>query len=151
MAQYIPKTAWRVSNLSKRYGSANVHSPSYFPSRHVSPTSVLSVEAGNSKQYDAAALLERYNERRVSFLDVRDAVEQRVEPLRSAVPLHLHDILSGAAKYVLPTQKEAEVVVVVSGAVGSQRGANAFHALRRWGYENITVADYGALKAAGCE
>lgn len=155
MSQYIPKTAWKLNNLAKTYGKGHLGLinqkspvPSFFASTTQPNKFVFDSEGFNSKHYTKEALLEKYKHKSVSFLDLRDDVEHRVEPLSRAIPMHHHDLLSGAAKYVLPQNKEAEIFVVASSR---QRAVNGFNALKRWGYNNVAVADYAALKAAKCD
>jgi rhodanese-related sulfurtransferase len=78
----------------------------------------------------------------VSFIDLRDEADREILPLSFAVALHHHDVLSGACKPLLPADKNAELFVI---STHRQRAVNGFNALRRWGYENVVVADSASL------
>lgn len=69
MAQYVPKTAWKVSNLTKRYGAGFVGlnsgrpmaggSKEYFVASRQPSKFILDSEGYNSKSYSASQLEER--------------------------------------------------------------------------------------------
>jgi hypothetical protein len=162
MAQYIPKTAWKVNNLAKRYGAGfvglhnqrtPVSPPGFFASTTQPNTFMFDSEGYNSKMYDAQQLQSRVASamqvaagRRAtsssSFIDLRDETERQMLPLPFAVSLHHHDLLSGACQPLLPTDTSVEIFVIASAR---QRAVNGFNALRRWGYHNVVVADAASL------
>jgi hypothetical protein len=155
MAQWVPKTAWRISNINKQYGVGHVGletgavakntAPVPFLAATAQPTRAVWGDAGSSGGASEAALLQRLYRRGAPFIDLRDADEAARFPLRNAVALHHHDLLSGACCDVLPADKDgAELVIFASGR---QRAVNGFNALRRWGYHNVVVTDFDAVKA----
>ncbi|CUG93851.1 Hypothetical protein, putative [Bodo saltans] len=116
-------------------------------------------EGYNSKFYDVAQLEARIGVARrlqtsgdaaatnddaapVSFIDLRDEADRTILPLPFAVAIHHHDVLSGACKPLLPADKNVEIFVI---STNRQRAVNGFNALRRWGYENVVVADSASL------
>ncbi|ESL08773.1 hypothetical protein TRSC58_03519 [Trypanosoma rangeli SC58] len=138
MAQWIPKTAWRVSNLNKRYG------PSYLTAGHIP----LSTFDRAPSLYDAMTLQAKLSGAEgLVMIDVRDFAERHRHPIPGAVALHPHDLLSGAACPILPQQKEAAELFLVTSS--GQRGLCSSTALQRWGYNNVVVVDYETLRAAG--
>lgn len=145
MAQWIPKTAWKVSNLNKRYGTPYM-STGY---AQLDPQSNLAAYAALQSSVSAEAIRNAVTAASGAVvIDVRTAIEQRRNPLSGAavVALHPHDILSGAAGPVLPQDKSrAEMFVVASE---SQRAANACAALRRWGYANVSAVSVSAVAEA---
>ncbi|KPI84655.1 hypothetical protein ABL78_6296 [Leptomonas seymouri] len=149
MAQWIPKTAWRVSNLNKRYGTLYMSKgyaaldpqcglDAYASLQHnVSSEAVRKLIAANGGLSAGAVVI-----------DVRSEAERRQQPIVSSavVALHPHDILSGAAGPILPSHKSrAEMFVVASE---SQRAVNACAALRRWGYKNVLAVSASAAMEA---
>ncbi|KAH9601289.1 hypothetical protein LSM04_000142 [Trypanosoma melophagium] len=139
MAQWIPKTAWKVSNLNKRYG------PSYITSGYSSDTIFGRVQT----MHDSLKLQQTLSSQKgLVMIDVRDSSERRLHPVPGAVALHHHDLLSGAACPILPPQKEESELFIVTSS--QQRGVNSCMALRRWGYENVSIIDYASLVEAGC-
>ncbi|EAN96123.1 hypothetical protein C3747_284g20 [Trypanosoma cruzi] len=139
MAQWIPKTAWRVSNLNKRYG------PSYITSGDVP----LSTFGRAPIVYDATMLKKKLScAEGLVMIDVRDALEQQRYPVPCAVALHHHDLLSGAACPILPREKESSELFIIASNL--QRGVNSSTALQRWGYSNVFLVDYESLVEAGC-
>lgn len=150
MAQWIPKTAWKVTNLNKRYGQQYVTRGTLSSNAE---HSLVSYASATHQEETRDEVLKSFMERRSApenplpgtcFIDVRDDAERRQFPLSSelAVPLHPHDILSGAANPLLPWQKEKSELFVISSS--SQRAVNALAALRRWGYRHSHVIDYDA-------
>lgn len=161
MAQWIPKTAWKVSSLNKRYGPQYSLKPNQAKNIFVGDECTLdarSTDTGESsrakvvaqlanivsgKPQPSTTQLNRGNVyKSVSFIDTRPSAERRLMPLDSnvAVALHPHDILSGAAVPILPWNKaETELFVVSSEA---QRSANVCSALNRFGYTRVHTISY---------
>ncbi|KAG5512147.1 hypothetical protein GH5_07625 [Leishmania sp. Ghana 2012 LV757] len=149
MAQWIPKTAWMVSNLNKRYGLP------YVAKGYTSLDPECSLDAYSSLQQTMtsadvkkALLSTRCASSGALVIDVRSEPERRLRPLLSPVivALHPHDILSGAACPILPSNKEmAEMFVMASEA---QRAVNTCTALRRWGYSRVFVVNVDAVSGA---
>eukprot|EP00331_Platyophrya_macrostoma_P008871 CAMPEP_0176415434 /NCGR_PEP_ID=MMETSP0127-20121128/5807_1 /TAXON_ID=938130 /ORGANISM="Platyophrya macrostoma, Strain WH" /LENGTH=154 /DNA_ID=CAMNT_0017795435 /DNA_START=66 /DNA_END=530 /DNA_ORIENTATION=- len=145
MAQFVPKTAWKVNNLTQRYGAAfvgtKVQSPQdFFSSTRQPQKYVVASESFNSKHYSSTELSKKLQEalRQFALIDVRDEPEARHAPIKGSTQLHHHDILSGACLPLLPRDRNAEIFVVASAR---QRSVNAFNALHRLGYENVVVMD----------
>nr|CCD11995.1 unnamed protein product [Trypanosoma congolense IL3000] len=139
MSQWVPKTAWKVSNLNKRYGPGYVTS-GFTTKGKYGVTGML---------FNTHKLRERLSSTRdIVIIDVRDAAERRFCPVSCSVALHYHDLLSGAACPILPQQKEASELFILSN--DERRGFNSAAALRRWGYNNVTSVDYKTLIEAGC-
>lgn len=158
MAQWIPKTAWKVSNLNKRYGQqyltkgykgegatldayAALHRDSSLAEDGVGKrlAALLGTSSATARNPFPGAVV----------LDLRDVPERRLRPL-SASPLvaavHPHDLISGAAAPILPSSKaEAELFVVASD---TQRAVNGSAALRRMGYARVSVLDYETAKSS---
>ena len=147
MAQWVPKTAWRLTNLNKRYGPAYLglgpQPPNTFAATEQPTKFVLESEGFNSKHYSSSELREKYNCGNVAFIDLRSKHEQCALPLLKATALHPHDLLSGACNAILPQNKEAELFLV---ATNRRRCVNGFNALRRWGFANVVVVDFGAVQ-----
>ncbi|KEG13420.1 hypothetical protein DQ04_01011030 [Trypanosoma grayi] len=139
MAQWIPKTAWKVSNLNKRYG------PSYITSEYA----LDSVVGSTKTVHDVQKMRQMMSgQKGVVVIDVRDSVERKLYPVPGSVAIHHHDLLSGAACPILPQQKERSELFIV--ASNQQRGFNCSAALRRWGYDNLFLVDYRSLVDSGC-
>ncbi|EPY35878.1 hypothetical protein STCU_00074 [Strigomonas culicis] len=157
MAQWIPKTAWKVSNLNKRYGTPYVagghsstqtadHALAAYYSLHTDKV----LQSDLSKKILAALQPDPATGNRYPgavVIDLRDRAERRHQPLppAAALALHPHDILSGAAVPLLPSKGEAELFLV---AANRQRAVNTSAALRRWGYSRITVVSYDVASEA---
>lgn len=148
MAQYVPKTAWKVNNLTQRYGAAfvgtKVQSPTDFFSSTKQPQKyVLQSESFNSKHYNANELQKKLLDasKKFALIDVRDSREAQFAPIAGAVHVHHHDVLSGACVPLLPSDRSAEMFVV---ADARQRSVNTFNALQRLGYSNVVVMDSAA-------
>ncbi|KAG5487442.1 hypothetical protein LSCM1_07395 [Leishmania martiniquensis] len=149
MAQWIPKTAWKVSNLNKRYGAP------YVAKGYTSLDPECSLDAYSSLQKTITSADVRKVLLSTScassgalVIDVRSEPERRLQPLLSPaiVALHPHDILSGAACPILPSNKKtAEMFVMASEA---QRAVNTCTALRRWGFSRVFVVSVGAVLRA---
>ncbi|CCW66643.1 unnamed protein product [Phytomonas sp. Hart1] len=154
MAQWIPKTAWKVSNLNKRYGRQyllkgypNLESGESFLSSYTSLHDEKSLGKASMREKIMKAL--QINEEtpfpEAFIIDLRDRSEREHEPLnsRAVLVLHVHDILSGAALPILPERKsQTEIFLVASNA---QRGVNGAAAIRRWGYQNVSVLDAATI------
>lgn len=139
MAQWVPKTAWKVSNLNKRYG------PSYITSGYASPGTFNYAPFAHTTD----SLKKKLSASKgLVMIDVRDLAERRRHPVPNAVPIHHHDLLSGAACPILPRQKEISELFIITS--NRQRGVNSSNALHRWGYENVFVLEYSSLVEAGC-
>ena len=170
---------WRSNSVVQKYGpaAAGIQSPGmqYLPSKTMDTVArprILDEEAqvpdrsdedGIKKAMDAYRRqlgvshghLLKLQKQGVPFLDVRDVSEMHRVPCPNSIPLHLHDLQSGAATPILPTDKTAKIVVVgttggdIFKATGSatQRAVNAFNALRHLGYNNVTLAE--AIAAVG--
>lgn len=151
MAQYIPKTAWKVNNIAHRYGAAYVGlgkvQPNFFASTRQPSQFFIASEGFNSKHYTPAQLQERVSTalQNSALIDLRDRYEREADPLTNALELHHHDVLSGACCPLLPSDKSTELIVV---AAARQRAVNGFNALQQWGYHNVVVVDSQALKGA---
>ncbi|KAG5511608.1 hypothetical protein JKF63_07204 [Porcisia hertigi] len=146
MAQWIPKTAWKVSNLNKRYG------PSYVTKGYVSLDPECSINAYSSLQSTKtsvdvrkALLSTGCTPSGPLLIDVRSASERRLRPLLSPkiVTLHPHDILSGAARPILPTDVESAELFVIASEM--QRAVNTCTALRRWGFSNVSAVSVDSV------
>ncbi|KAK7198319.1 hypothetical protein NESM_000789800 [Novymonas esmeraldas] len=149
MAQWIPKTAWKVSNLNKRYGTPYVMGGygSLEPQRSLDAYTSLQ-HTVTSAAVRKACLAAGNASLGAVVIDVRSAPERRLRPLLSpsVVALHPHDVLSGAACPILPSNKEAaEMFVVASEA---QRAVNTCTALRRWGYSRVSAVSVDAVSEA---
>ena len=173
----VPKTLWRTNSIAAKFGSATTGlqtpSASYPPTKSmdtVAKVRVLDEEQAGTRG-DAGSIakameayrrqlgvsfghLSKLQKQGVPFIDVRDNSEMRRVPCPNSVPIHIHDLQSGAAAPILPLDKSAKIVVIgetgggdVFAARANQRGMNAFNALRHMGYENVTVAE--ALAALG--
>ena len=164
MAQWIPKTAWKAQNLSKIYGVGEIGlftgdqvlppkiaKPGNFqkapflatPFRPVPSVVPQHQQKDNSQFKEAKAALKKAYMNKVPFIDLRDQYEMETKPLKNALPLHHHDLLSGAANEVLPQdRKNAQIVVFASS---QQRVVNGFKALRRWGFESVVVTNYDVV------
>lgn len=161
MAQWIPKTAWRVSNLNKRYGQQYVvrgaigsEEPEHYLASY---GLVMNQQHGSHEKLLKSLRKTMYGENNnksvkdansplvaTCLIDVRDFTERQQKPLSTSmvVPLHPHDILSGAANPILPSNKRDSELFVISSS--TQRGVNALAALRRWGYTRTAILDYKA-------
>eukprot|EP00796_Vickermania_ingenoplastis_P010661 gene10661-7407_t len=153
MAQWIPKTAWKVSNLNKRYGQQYLlggsrasldednHLVSYATALHQKMAREKVAEVLSSSMHHRGNPLPGS-----CLIDVRDDSERRSFPLppQSAVPIHPHDLLSGAAAPLLPWNKDECELFVISAS--PQRAVNSLAALRRWGYSRASVLDYESAK-----
>ncbi|GET85608.1 hypothetical protein, conserved [Leishmania tarentolae] len=149
MAQWIPKTAWKVSNLNKRYGAPYVAKgfPSLDPKCSLDAYCSLQ-QTVTSADVKRALFSIGCTSSGALVIDVRSEPERRLRPLLSPaiVALHPHDILSGAACPILPSNKEmAEIFVVASEA---QRAVNACTALRRWGFAGVSPVSVEAVSEA---
>lgn len=173
----VPKTFWRSNSIVSKYGAAAAgvqpHGTQYLPSKVMdtvarprildeeSPIPDALDEVGIKKAQDAYRRqlgvahghLVKLQKQGVPFLDVRDISEMHRVPCPNSIPLHIHDLQSGAAAPILPLDKSAKIVVVgVTGGdalkgTASQRSVNAFNALRHMGYNNVTLAE--AIAAIG--
>ena len=155
MAQWIPKTAWRMNNLNRTYGVAELglhttapglragvpRPPPFFAAPYRPVRAVLSAtgsSAAAASEMDAArAALKRAYDAQVPFIDLRDEYDVAQKPVQRALVLHPHDLLSGACNEILPQDKANALIVVF--AASEQRAVNGLRALRRWGYENVVV------------
>lgn len=152
MAQWIPKTAWKVANLNKRYGTP------YMSKGYAALDPQCSLDAYASLQHNVSAETIRNAVTAIGgaaagavVIDVRNEAERRRQPILSTavVALHPHDILSGAAGPILPAdQARAELFVLASEM---QRAANTCAALRRWGYTNVSAVSATAVVEALAE
>lgn len=187
MAQWIPKTAWKISNLNKRYGQQYVVQNAIGGERmsDLGSYAVSYATAAMHQEKVREKLLKTLQSSRATtsqnpfpgacIIDVRELNEQWQFPLRLplkyssssslfssqsffhssssssspwVVSIHPHDILSGGAAPLLPTNKgKAELFIVASSTKNyssrpAQRAVNAVAALRRWGYHNCFVLDY---------
>lgn len=149
MAQWIPKTAWKVSNLNKRYGTP------YVTQGYAALEPGCSLDAYAAAQHTVPATAVAKVLRAVAdaspgavVIDVRSEPERRLRPLASAavVPLHPHDVLSGAANPILPRSAAGAELFVV--AVEPQRAVNTCTALRRWGFSNVSAVSVDAVADA---
>ncbi|EPY24911.1 hypothetical protein AGDE_11863 [Angomonas deanei] len=155
MAQWIPKTAWKVSNLNKRYGTPYLSGGKY---PHLQPELQLESYAvslgGKTDQVSIqkkilAALTPNPAGGNpypgAVVIDLRDLSERTLEPLESpaVVSLHHHDLLSGAALPILPRDKANAELFLVSP--NSQRAVNSMTALRQWGYRKVYIADASVI------
>lgn len=146
MAQWIPKTAWKASNLNKRYGtqymSTGYAALDQQSSLDTYATLQSSVSAETIRKAVAAAAAGAV------VIDVRTAAQRQQLPLIGAavVALHPHDVLSGAAGPLLPSDRSRAEMFVL--AAESQRAANMCAALRRWGYTNVSAVSAAAVAEA---
>ena len=170
MAQWIPKTAWKLSNLNKVYGVGEIglhvqgagaagpyrqgvaapvpfHAQAYYPVPHVGAVAdsnaVTTTAAAGSIDQEQLAMLKRAYEAHVPFIDVRDEHEIAQKALKHALQLHHHDLLSGACNHILPRDRRRARLVVFSSS--QQRSVNAYRALRRWGFQSVVIADAAAV------
>jgi rhodanese-related sulfurtransferase len=152
MAQWIPKTAWKVANLNKRYGTP------YMTKGYAALDSQCSLDAYASLQHDVSAQAIRSAIAAVGgpdagavVIDVRSDAERRRQPIvaSAVVALHPHDILSGAAAPVLPSNNSKAELFVLSSE--SQRAVNTCVALRRWGYTNVSAVSPSVVAEALAE
>ena len=149
--QWVPKNAWKRINITNRYGRDAVgilrpgepQPPPFIADKlePVQPAWRSGMEA-NPSENETSLVLQRLWRRRVPFIDLRDASEANRRPVEGATRLHHHDLLSGASAPIFPQDKNAQIVVF---ADGRQRAINGLNALRRQGYDNITVADTAAI------
>ena len=149
--QWVPKTAWK-KGLTQYYGRDYVGTLR----KGDAPQQVSQAFAGirpdkavwsnsNSRAYTFQQLKEMYAEKQIPFIDLRDVGEiESQPPPKHALPLHHHDILSGACRELLPRDRMAEIVVFASN---QQRAVNGFNALRHHGYRNVVVADYESVRS----
>ena len=146
MAQWVPKTAWRNHNLHHLYGTAAV-GLNIGAAKPAAAAAAAAAAAVTPTRPEHSALRQLYR-RGVPFLDLRDPADAARAPLAKATALHLHDIVSGAAREVLPEDKHNATIVVL--AASPQRRVNGAAALRRLGYANVIQAsadDVAALVA----
>ncbi|CCW65832.1 unnamed protein product [Phytomonas sp. EM1] len=154
MSQWIPKTAWKVSNLNKRYGQQ------YIPKGYPVAQGGELLSSSHTSLYDERALKkECVGENFMTTLKVSDAnllseatiidlrehsVSQR-EPLGlpSVLVLHLHDLLSGAALPLLPERKAQSELFLV--APNTHRAMNGAIGMRRWGYSNVSIVNAATI------
>jgi hypothetical protein len=174
MAQWVPKTAWKVQSLNSVYGigelglhttpprvyKAGTRRPvPYFasPFRPVpsvfAPTAAAVSSASASAATDKApaedpvradfanlrSQLKAAYAARVPFIDLRDDFESERKPLKRALRLHHHDLLSGAANEILPQDRANAQIVVFAST--QQRVLNGYRALRRHGFQAVTVTN----------
>lgn len=168
MAQWIPKTSWRLSNLNKLYGLSEIGLHNADKTQHVYkagkqvPLPFLAVPvrpvpsafrrkgngaaaAGDDDFSQLRAMLKTAYDAEVPFLDLRDEydINQSGGPLKKALVLHHHDLLSGACNDILPQdRKNAHIVLIASS---NQRAVNGFKALKRWGFDSVVVTDGEAV------
>lgn len=173
MSQWVPKTAWRRTNLTKTYGpsmlglaglqkrpggaasGSPVDNPPP-PWAHNRPLATPNPDGSHGSRDErlraaAVARLRLLYKQQAPFIDVRDASEIERDPvLPYAVPLHVHDLLSGACEAILPRDKGSDIVVFGS-VQAPQRAVNAFNALRAAGYRNAAVASVALLRDVAAE
>lgn len=167
MAQWIPKTAWKVSNLNKRYGVQYMQG-GYGP--QVEPVLSAYSAAGTTQSRVAQDLLMAALDScaasassDVFVMDLRDAAARRYAPLSSSAisPLHPHDVLSGAVLPLLPRNRDTARIFLITdtedhhsnphggtektSASTSARAINVSAALRRWGYQDIIPVEGSAV------
>jgi hypothetical protein len=154
MAQWIPKTAWRLQNLNSLYGTANIGlhidgvtraklpykaGPSQaVPLTVAVPFSQHTRGSGEASSSEGQQYLATAHRRGVPFLDLRDRFAAETSPVAGATPVHVHDLLSGACNTILPKDRDAEIVLVSDN---HQRGLNAIRALQRWGFDRIILTN----------
>ena len=141
MAQWVPKTAWRNHNLHHVYGTAAV-------GLHLAPASKRAAEVVPRPPGATNTLRQLYRSG-VAFLDLRDPTDATRYPVPKAVPIHLHDLVSGAAREILPNDKNAATIVVLAGS--AQRRVHGAAALQRLGYPNVLQASFEDVKAFAAE
>jgi hypothetical protein len=157
MAQWIPKTAWKHLNLNKLYGVGElglhttqsgvrqgVRQQTPFLATTFRPVPVVaSDDKNNNNLKEARKMLKQAYDAKVPFIDLRDSFEAEEKPLKKALQLHHHDLLSGAANDILPQdRRNAQIVVFASS---QQRVLNGYRALRRWGFETVLVTNYDVV------
>lgn len=159
MAQWIPKTAWKVTNLNKRYGQqymtrgskgdgaaleayASLNGQSLLAKDELRKRlRVIAAGGGNATQrnpFPGAVVL-----------DLRDSSEQRLHPLNFSplvVSVHPHDLISGAVAPILPHDTNATELFLV--ATATQRAVIASASLRHMGYHNVSIVDVETVQAA---
>lgn len=157
MAQWIPKTAWKITNLNKRYGQpyvtrggasgadgpvmdayASLHGETLLGKDEVQRRLKAHMATAEKQQFPGALVL-----------DLRDSSERRLRPLSFSelvISAHPHDLMSGAVAPILPYDKQAAELFLV--ATETQRGVNASAALRRMGYRNVSILDFETASAA---
>lgn len=151
MAQWVPKTAWRVCNLNKRYGQPYLlggNAISEEADQYLASYATMASRSTKAKSKALRVIAAAHNVSQLNptpgtcVIDVRQHSERKELPLSSSlvVPLHPHDILSGAANPLLPYDKVKTKLFIVSSS--TQRGVNVLSSLRRWGYHQCTVVDY---------
>lgn len=138
MAQWVPRTAWKLSNLNKRYGYSFL---GVF-AKGVGASEVPRGFACRQPSTASEALLKNLYLKGVPFIDVRDPGEAALRPISGSVSLHLHDLVSGACCSILPEDRTSEIVVFASL---HQRAVNAYNALKYWGYDNVIVTDVSSV------
>lgn len=145
MAQWIPKTAWRVSSLNKRYGKQYTFGGSPKPLEEnalgfCTASQGIKV-ASNELETSLLSSQSSLSNGGSIFIDIRSLPERQHKPLSSplVVTLHAHDILSGAAIPVLPENKSTSKLYVVSTNV--QRSVSTCIVLQRWGYLDVSYMD----------
>jgi rhodanese-related sulfurtransferase len=165
--QWVPRSAWKKHNLNKVFGTdhigivnkdtiKNMPPGENVAGRQPTKTAFSASNGGesaasrfpgaakNTKHYTWTELHNLYKVKQVPFIDVRDPADMMERPAPThAVALQFQDILSGAARAVLPQNKAAEIVLF---ADKKQRAVNGFNALAHQGYMNVVVADYDAVR-----
>mgnify|MGYP001576593424 CR=1 FL=1 len=148
MAQWVPRTAWRVANLNKTYGAAYVglqstEAPVTGSFLSVTLTRPMAALFPGREESSRTNLIKQLAAKQIPFIDLRDEIPRRHEPivatksLPHVMALHPHDLLSGACREILPVDRNAILVVV---ADTERRAAAGFDALKRQGYCNIVLA-----------
>jgi hypothetical protein len=161
MAQWIPKTAWKNQSLNKLYGigELGLHMPKEalakapitktisnkavpFMAAPFRPVPSVFTSTNESVEEGKKMLKQAYDSK-VPFIDLRDAYEAETKPLKRAIQLHPHDLLSGAANDILPQDRRNARLVVFASS--TQRVLNGYKALRRWGFESVVVTNYDVV------
>jgi rhodanese-related sulfurtransferase len=156
MAQWVPKTAWRVVSLTRTYGPQEIgiaadhkgvavkSTAPFFAMSIQKPLRALGFDSTTKGNLSNSALLKQLARRKVPFVDLREDFAVRSSPI-AALPLHPHDLLSGACNDILPEDKDAIIVVV---ADTHRRALSGFDALRRHGYDNVILSDTATAREA---
>eukprot|EP00758_Cryptobia_borreli_P004519 Tbor_TRINITY_DN4427_c0_g1::TRINITY_DN4427_c0_g1_i1::g.8039::m.8039 len=146
MSSWVPATAWRAHGFNKRYGLQALGiqgkapiPPNFFSStQNPSHYNVKGEQLPQGSSLSQVSGVRKMKECGAPFIDLRDRGEKLHNPISFAVDLHIHDLISGASRNILPI-KRTTTMVVFSDDV--QRGVTGYNALRRLGYKNVVVMD----------
>ena len=135
-SQFNPSKYEGVSPLKRVYG--DVKGPG---------TDFIQVSKSLIPEITPGAYLKQLYLQKSPFLDIRNPSDYSLCHLKQSLSVDYHDIVTGAIKPILPSNKQASIVIIAS----SYRGQNAVHAMHRMGYVNTLLASLEDVDAMNAE